>query len=397
MGQSSERPCRFASALSEGSDWREAIDRVCREALETLGGTPDLAMLFFSQDHVPAAEELAHAACERLGTSSLLGCSGESIVGTGREVECSSAISLWLAILPGTRVISCHLSFAATPDGGSFLGWPDELAAEWPATSSLLVLGEPFSFPADYLLQRVNEDHPGVPVVGGMASGGSSPGDCRVILGTGSHEQGAVVALLDGPHRFQSVVSQGCRPIGKHFVVTRAERNVIYELGGRPALERLQQVFRELPNREQALLQQGLHVGRVVSEYQETFDQGDFLVRNVAGVDPRSGAIAIGDYVRVGQTVQFHVRDQASADEELRQLLTRVRTTHPHAAGALLFTCNGRGTRLFDRPHHDAGAIRDTWGDIPVAGFFAQGELGPIAGRNFLHGFTASVAIFGAT
>jgi small ligand-binding sensory domain FIST len=195
--------------------------------------------------------------------------------------------------------------------------------------------------------------------------------------------------------RLQTVVSQGCRPIGHAFVVTKAERNVIYELGGKPALAQLREIFDTLPTREQRLVQRALHVGRVVSEYQERFEQGDFLVRNVVGIDANTGAIAIGDYIRPGQTVQFHVRDQEAADAELTQLLADARSRGgANPAGALLFTCNGRGTRMFSKAHHDAEAVERAFGSLPLAGFFAQGELGPIGKHNFTHGFTASIGLF---
>jgi small ligand-binding sensory domain FIST len=259
----------------------------------------------------------------------------------------------------------------------------------------LLVLAEPYSFPADVLLSRLNEDRPRFRVLGGMASGGWGPGQNKLLFGGRALDRGAVCVMVDGSTRVRSVVSQGCRPIGRPLVVTKADRNVILELGGRPALGQLQEVFGGLSESEQRLVRQGLHVGQVINEYQDQFGRGDFLIRNVTGADPQSGAIGIGDYVRVGQTVQFHIRDAASADEDLHALLEAARAESPAAClGALVFTCNGRGTRLFDGPDHDARAIAAHWPQLPVAGFFAQGEIGPIAGRNFLHGFTASVALF---
>jgi small ligand-binding sensory domain FIST len=386
---------RFASALSTHSDTGEAVAEVCQRANEQLGAVADLAMLFVSQHHGPDFERIAAAVCQRLGSESLLGCTGESIVGVGREVEAAPAMSLWLARLPGVTIAPMHLQFERSPEGGVIVGWPDDLPAEWPAGAALLMLGEPFSFPADALLERLNEDQPGTPVIGGMASGGAAPGENCLLLGRAAPREGAVAVMLYGPLRLRTIVSQGCRPIGTHFVITKAERNVIYELGGKPALLRLKEIFDTLPTHEQQLVQQGLHVGRVVSEYQDRFQQGDFLVRNVMGIDPDNGAIAIGDYVRAGQTVQFHIRDQQSADEELRQLLAAVHndaTSSPD--GALLFTCNGRGTRLFSQSDHDARVLQDVLGNIPLAGFFAAGELGPIGGKNFMHGFTASVALF---
>jgi small ligand-binding sensory domain FIST len=260
-----------------------------------------------------------------------------------------------------------------------------------------MVLGEPFSFPADFLLERLNDDRPGVPVVGGMASGGTQPGENRLLLGSRTYSEGAVAVHVSGNVRLRTVVSQGCRPIGKPFVVTKAERNIVYELGGKPALVQLREIFDALPTREQQLVQRALHVGRVVSEYQDHFEQGDFLVRNVIGIDAGTGAVALGDYLRPGQTVQFHVRDEEAADAELAQLLAKERTTqNPPPAGALLFTCNGRGTRMFSQRDHDAAAISLALGSVPLAGFFAQGEIGPIGRQNFMHGFTASIALFDA-
>ena len=388
-------PLAFASALSTQLDTSQAIAEVCEAPRGELRGAPDLAVVFFSREHAPKADLIATQLCDRLGTENLLGCCGEAIVAVGQEIEEGPAMSLWLAKWPGVTTRLLRLEFERTPEGGVIQGWPEDLAGEWPGGNFLLLLGEPYSFPADALLERLNEDRPGVPVVGGMASGGSSPGENRLILGRSTFTEGAAAALISGPVRLRTIVSQGCRPIGRHFVVTKAERNIIYELGGKPALIQLKEIFDELPNREKLLVQRAPHLGRVVSEYQERFEQGDFLVRNVIGSDP-SGAIAVTDYIRVGQTVQFHVRDQESADAELKQLLAAVKKHKPPPLGGLLFTCNGRGTRLFSQPHHDAAAIEKALGKIPLAGFFAQGELGPIGQQNFMHGFTASLALFEA-
>jgi len=381
--------------LSTQTTWEAALPEALGAAREAIGGKVDVAMLFMSPHHAAAADEIAAVACRLLDTTNVLGCTGECIAGTGREIEEEPAISVWLARWPGSRLTPLHLDFQRTPEGNALKGWPDSLAGDWAAGSFLMMLGEPFSFPADYLLERMNEDRPGVPVIGGMASGAAQPGENRLILGGQALAQGAVGLHVSGGVRLATVVSQGCRPIGRHFVVTKAERNIIYELGGKPALVQLREIFETLPTSEQRLVQQALHVGRVVSEYQERFEQGDFLVRNVVGIDSNSGAVALGDYIRPGQTVQFHIRDEAAADAELKQLLAGVRdksTTGP--AGALMFTCNGRGTRMFSQPNHDAQAVANAFGPIPLAGFFAAGELGPVGRQNFVHGFTASIGLF---
>lgn len=387
----------FASALSTNPNSLAALDEVVALATEQLNGSPSLALLFVSANHVGAAEQLAPKLCEQLGTECVIGCSGESIVGVGTEVEMASAMSLWVASLPETNLQPMRLEFVRTAAGGSIVGWADDLPEEWPDGSALLALADPFNFPPELLLQRINEDHPGVPIIGGMASTATAPGENCLFFGPKVFNDGAVAVLIHGGVAVRSIVSQGCRPIGDHLVITKAERNVIQELGGVPAYQRLIEVYATLATHEQEMLRRGLHVGRVVSEYQDSFEQGDFLVRNVMGVDQESGHIVIGDYVRPGQTIQFHLRDADTADGELKQLLADTKNSaDAKPLGALLFTCNGRGTRLFPDPNHDAEAIGDAIGPIPLAGFFAAGEMGPIGGTNFLHGFTASIAVFEA-
>jgi small ligand-binding sensory domain FIST len=314
----------------------------------------------------------------------------------GREIEGDSALSVWLARWPGVQASLFNLQFERTREGGVIQGWPESLAGEWPPDTFLLLLGEAFSFPADLLLDRLNEDRPGVPVIGGMASGGTQPGENRLLLGRAALAEGAAAALISGPVRLRTVVSQGCRPIGQRFVITKAHDNVIETLGGKPALGALHDVVNALPVEDRRLLRNGLFVGRAISEYRETFGRGDFLVRNIMGVDDKAGTIAMGDYVRVGQTVQFHVRDADTADEDLRAMLENVRATEGDApAGALLFNCNGRGTRLFvDQPCHDVNVARQFLPGTAIAGFFAGGEIGPVGGKNFVHGHTASFALF---
>jgi small ligand-binding sensory domain FIST len=385
----------FAAALSTSRDTNKALEEVCSQALAQIQGAPDLAVLFFSPHHAPAAARLA-AAQKRLGARCLFGCPGEAIVGNDQEVEQNPALSLWLGRWPAEVTLTpFHLVAEETADGYTLLGWPDALTGADPRQALILMVGDPYTFPVDAFLRQVNEAHRGLRVMGGMASGTRGPGQCPLILGDQVLDEGAVGVLLQGPVKARAVVSQGCRPIGRHMVITKAEGNIIAGLGGKTPLEQLQQLWAELSPRDQQLLQQGLHIGRVLNEYQDTFQRGDFLVRNVMGLDQDSGALAVTDRVRVGQTVQFHVRDAATADEDLHALLRLDRSAHAGPpAGALLFTCNGRGTRLFAGPHHDARVVRAEAGPVPLAGFFAQGELGPVGGQNFIHGFTASVVLF---
>jgi small ligand-binding sensory domain FIST len=225
-----------------------------------------------------------------------------------------------------------------------------------------------------------------------MASGAEAPGQAALILDDETFRDGAVGVALSGALDVSTVVSQGCRPIGKPFIITKAERNIIYELGGQKPFELLRKIFESSSEADRALMQQGVLLGRAISEHKDKFQRGDFLVRNLIGADEESGAIAVGDLVRVGVTVQFHVRDAASAGEDLRTLLAN--EAEPRPVGALLFSCNGRGTHMFPERDHDVRMTRQVLGGPPVAGFFCAGELGPIGGKNFIHGHTASLAIF---
>lgn len=385
----------FAAALSTQPDSSAAIQEACATAGATVD-RPELALLFFSPHHLHAAEALRAAVQSRLKPAYLIGCVGESIVGNDREIEDGPAVSLWLARWDRpVEAETFHLSLEETPDGHALLGWPDALLTADPTRSALLMLGDPMTFPTDVFLRQVNADHRGLRVVGGMASGVGRPGSCRLLRDGEVYSDGAVGVLLHGDIGLRTVVSQGCRPIGRTFVITKAEENFIQELGGRPVLEQVQQVWNGLSEREQELFRQGLHVGLVMNEYQSEFRRGDFLVRNVMGIERQSGSLAVADRVRVGQTIQFHVRDAETAGEDLQTLLQFDREAHSRRpSAALLFSCNGRGSRMFDVSDHDARCIRAATGATPLAGFFAQGELGPVGGQNFIHGFTASIALF---
>jgi small ligand-binding sensory domain FIST len=385
---------QYSSYLSEEDDSAAAVDQILRRAVQEFGVQVDLAFVYASHHHRPWFDRHIAELHQRLNCRCWLGCTGEAIVGTGLEIEERPALSVWLARCPQGELLPMRLEFSRTSDGAAIVGWPKGLLDQATPESALIMLAEPFSFPADYALQQLNDDRPDLLVLGGMASGATQPSENQLYLDGQVHSSGAVAVLLSGI-TMHSIVSQGCRPIGEPLVITRADQNVIFELGGKPALRQLRETLNQLPNHEQQMVQQGgIHVGRVVNEYQDRFEPGDFLVRNVTGFDPDQGALAIGDFVRPGQTIQFHIRDEGTASDELRQLLTRAATRHA-PQGALLFTCNGRGTRMFSQEHHDASMIQQCLGNIPLAGFFAQGELGPVGGKNFVHGFTASVALFG--
>ncbi len=384
----------YASSFSTNSDTLSAVDAACREVLSGLAGeSPNLAFLFLTHAHSANFEKAAARVQQTLGTSVLLGCAAESIAGNDQEIEGDPGVSLWAANLSGAQVEPFRLLFRSTADGLVCDGFPEFPAEGAADIRTVIAIGEPYTSSSDFIIDQLGDIAPGVPLVGGMASGGQGRGQNRLFYQGECLDEGAVGVVIRGGPAVKSVVSQGCRQIGHTYVVTKSERNLIFELGGKPALERLQETWQEISGDDQRLVQQGLHVGVVMNEYQESFNIGDFLIANVLGADQANGSIAIGNFVRTGQTVQFHVRDARSADEELRHMLER-ETQDRKIDAALLFSCNGRGTRLFPQPNHDASTVRSVCGPVPLAGFFAQGEFGPVGKKNYIHGFTASVVLF---
>ena len=376
---------RFAAALSEHPVASHAVGEVAGEVLEKFAGDePDLLVVFASPHFVGTMDDLTFALGNLLDPRVLLGATVVGVLGGAHEVEDAPGVAVFAASCPDATLTPVALGVERTPDGAAITGWP-ELEGD---PSTLLLLADPFSFPLDGFLARLRDDRPQLQVIGGAASAARGPGGNRLVLGDRIVADGAVGVFVEGlPVR--AVVSQGCRPVGSPYVVTRGEGNRIQELAGRPAVDRVQDVAAAASDADRALMRGGLHLGIVVDEHRMEFERGDFLVRNVLGGDPETGALVVGDEIAVGQTVQFHVRDAVAADEDLREMLAG-----EEAAAALVFTCNGRGVRFFGAPDHDAGVVDQLLGPLPTAGAFCAGEVGPVGGRAFLHGFTASLALF---
>ncbi len=395
MANQPQAGLQFASALSRDHDPSIAGQALGEAIKAELGShVPDLAFLFFSSHYAEQADALVSAVREAGGPRLLLGGSGEGVIAGAEEIEGTGAVTLWGARLPGVRLIPLRLSFEEAQSGVALIDWPDELDA---ATEPpfFFLLADPYTSPINEVLAMMEDRCPGATAIGGLVGGGNDLGENRVLLNGDVFEDGLVGVAVSGPVRVRTVVSQGCRPIGERYLVTKAEKNVIHELGGAPALEQLQAAVDSLDLDERRIAPRALHLGIVIDEHRDRFERGDFLVRNLIGADRETGSMAIGDMVKVGQTVQFHLRDARAASEDLNLLLTEDRTAHPQPPlGALMFSCCGRGRGLFGRPHHDVTALRTRSGTIPVAGFFAQGEIGPVGGSNFLHGYTASIALF---
>jgi small ligand-binding sensory domain FIST len=379
---------RIGSGLSLLDDAAEAARTAAREAAAALqGASCDLAFVFVSSDHLAEAGAAAAAARSELRAARLVGCVAGGVLGGRRELEEGPGVAVWAASLPGAAIELFHAEGVETPEGVAVTGFPQ---LDDPSLVALLV--DPFSFPGGPFLEGLNQEYPGLPVVGGLAAGGHRPGLQALLLDGEVHRGGAVGAVVSGAG-VRTVVSQGCLPVGHDLVITRGEGNVIYELAGRPAVERLREQVDALDELARRKALRGLLVGLVIDENRPDYERGDYLIRGILGGDEESGALVVGETVRPGQTLRFHIRDGASSRTDLREALaTALEGTRP--AGALVFTCSGRGISMFGEADHDAALVADTLGGGGVAGFFCGGEIGPVGGRAFMHGFTATLAVF---
>lgn len=386
----------FTVGLSQHTDPGVATGELVGHVLESLGVQPDVALLFTSGEHLANTDEIAAAVVELLNPGAFIGTTAISVAAGEREIEEQTAAVLWVGSLGGSaapraRAVRLHGVPDPAADDEALAAALDEVHAA--GDLSMIVLADPYSYPVDAALGHWAERWPEVSVLGGLSSGAPVPGGNRIVVDGGVHRDGAAALIVGGSAAVTHLVSQGCRPIGQPYIITEAEGNVVKSLGGKPPFERLQQMFSKLDPADQSLLQRGLHVGRVTDERKTDFERGDFLIRGVLGADRDSGAIAIGDEAPVGATVQFHVRDALTAHEDLAAALRNRPSAAMSASGALLFTCNGRGTHLFETPHHDAQTIVERTG-TDLAGMFCAGEIGPVGARSYVHGFTASMALF---
>ena len=397
-GHPEQRAGRIACGVSQAEDPERACHEVLEAVAPAMAGETDLAVVFFSREHVSRAGQISSIFQDHLAPGVLIGSSAISVLGNDVELESEPGVACMAASWPGVTL---------EPFFEGDLDWPG--SADDPALlrksvhdsenlRAIMLLADPFTplvrlLPALSTAIRRSPDLPSIPIFGGVASAGIRPGENRFLYQDQIRLKGIVGLSISGPIRVDTIVSQGCRPIGRPLIITKASRNIIEGLGGKAALEALQETLFEMSPADREKIDQGLYVGRVVNEYQERFGRGDFLIRQVVGVDRDRGFLVINDFVRVGQTIQFQIRDQRTATEDLELLLTAQQIDDP-PMGGLLFTCNGRGSNLFDARHHDVRTIRRALPDLPLAGFFAAGEIGPVGSDSFLHGHTASLAVF---
>jgi small ligand-binding sensory domain FIST len=382
-----------ASGISQRADWRDALAEALAQTGPLRGGEADLLFLFASAAYAGDFDQLLAEAAAATRARVLIGCSGQGVIGLAREIEDEPALSLLALRLPGAVLRPAHITQADLERYQRPEQW-HTLTGIPQSVNALLLFADPFTLDAERLLAVLSHAYPGVPLVGGMASGDQDRRQTHLFLNGDVYDHGAVALALGGAYMVRTIVSQGATPIGEPWIITGAEGQVIHTIARRPAYEVLVETLRELPAEMQARARGNLLVGLAMDEYQQEFRRGDFLIRNLLGVDRDSGVLVVSALPGVGQTVQFQIRDAAAASEDLHAMLGAVTATQgEQPVAALLCACNGRGVGLFGTPGHDARTLAERLGPIPVVGLFCNGEIGPVGSRNFLHGFTASIAL----
>ena len=389
---------KWTSAVSDSPSFTEAVTDACERVLIELGGhPPDLAIVFVSSHHAPSYYSAPELIIENLSPGALIGCSAAGVIGAGQEVEGRPAVAVCAASMPGVNVHTFAIENFDLPDMDAPPDtWEELIGAPASDCPAIILLPDPFSIPAGDLLSGLDYAYPRAVKVGGLVSGGDGPGSNALFKGKEVRRSGLVGAAFTGDLVVDSVLAQGCKPIGQPMVISESDRNLIHSLDGEQPLDILRSLFQQASEGERKLIERSLRIGVVMDPLNDSFAAGDFLIRNVIGADEDNGSLAVGELVQEGQVVQFHVQDADAADEDLRVMLERYaeRTDGPELASALLFTCLGRGQNLFGTPDHETGRFRSIVAPVPIAGFFGNGEIGPVGGATFLHGYTSSFAVF---
>jgi small ligand-binding sensory domain FIST len=357
---------------------------------------PSLGLVFMSPSHFDRAENILEILRVHARIPLLLGCSSQSLIAGQKEREDASGLVLGLYHLPRAELKGIHFTQAQVDDCMEPGDWHQATDVTPAHTNGWLVFADPFHLNAEAWLDGWNQAYGPVPILGGLASGDFQTQATQVYLNGEVHREGGVALSVGGEVELASVISQGCTPIGETWTITRAGENLIYEIANRPAYAVLEETFQKLSLAEQEQARGNLFIGIVTNEYLEEFRRGDFLIRNLIGADPKTGALAVGAFPRTGQTVQFQRRDAAASTEDMTHLLAEAGDQWAGRAiyGGCLCSCNGRGQRLFGSPDHDARHVQQSLGPMGLSGFFCNGEIGPVGPRNFLHGYTASLALF---
>jgi len=389
---------KWASAVSVEPDLRIAVGKAAAAIRRELTQqVPDLVAVFASMHHRSEFARVPALVGAELPARVLIGCSAGGVIGGAREIEQRPGLSITAALLPGVELRPFHLESERLPAPSvDTAAWENLFGVRAADHPHFVLLPDPYSFDAETLVEGLDRTYPHSRKIGGLASGGQAPGANALFLDDQAYRSGAVILELHGDVELDTIVAQGCRPVGEPMFATRCERNIIFALDGRRPLEVLQELHTRLNQRDQELARRSLFLGIAMNEDREQYQRGDFLVRNLIGVDPDSGALAVGGTLMENAVVQFHLRDAKTSAEDLEELLAGYRSAHPmdRPSGSLLFSCLGRGQHLYGTPDHDSTTFRRYLGEVALGGFFCNGEIGPVHGRTFLHGYTSSFAIF---
>ena len=388
--------------FSAAAYWAEGFDeaglRVWAERLRAqLGSRPvSLGLVFMSPKFFPHATATLEILRVHARIPLLAGCSSASLVAGSHEIEDATGIALALYSLPGAQLTGFRFTQTQVEaaDGAEY--WPQESGVEQKQSNGWLAFIDPFHLDAEAWVRSWNKSFAPLPVFGGLASGVFAEQTTQIYLNGDVYEDGGVAISIGGDVKLSGVISQGCTPIGETWTLTRVEQNLIHQIANRPAYAVLAETVQQLSAADQQKARGNLFIGLVVNEYLEDFHRGDFLVRNLIGGDPNSGVLAVAALPRTGQTIQFHRRDAVAANQDMDELLARAKEKIGVATiyGGCLCCCNGRGKSLFGAPNHDAERVQKELGPIGLAGFYGNGEIGPVGEKNYLHGFTASLALF---
>jgi small ligand-binding sensory domain FIST len=372
------------------ADWARRLRSRLRSEQVSLG------LVFMSPKFFPHAQQILEILRVHAQIPLLAGCSSSGVIAGAEEIENAGGLVLSLYSLPGASLKVVRVNQAQVDAAEDKNSWHAETGLAPEQVNGWLAFLDPFHMDAEAWLRSWNENYPGLPVYGGLASGNFPEPLTQIYLDGDVYEDGGVAIAVGGAVTLNGVVAQGCTPIGETWTLTRVEQNLIRHIGNRPAYAVLAETVNQLPPAEQQQARGNLFIGLVVNEYLEDFHRGDFLVRNLIGGDPNSGVLAVGALPRAGQTIQFQRRDAASASQDMTDLLegARKQLAHTEVYGGCLFCCTGRGKNLFGRTSHDAGLVQDHFGPLGLAGFFCNGEIGPIGQKNFLHSHTAALALF---
>jgi small ligand-binding sensory domain FIST len=394
---------KWASAISDATAAKRPlvalVKECCFQISEQLEGeSPNFVVAFVAPSFIEEYDQLPQVVLDDLKAQHFIGCSAGGLIGGGIELEQKPAVAMVGAVLPDVEIKTFHMVNPDLPDADAAPDRWHELVGVTPDRDPhFVLLPDPFSFRIDALVQGLDYAFPAATKIGGLVSGARRPNQNALFIQDKLYRNGSVGAVLHGNIQVDTIVAQGCRPIGRPLRVTKCDKNIVFEIDGKTAVNALHDVVEGLSELEQSLARQSLFIGIAMNEFQINHKPGDFLVRNIIGIEPTIGALVVGEALREEQTVQFHVRDAATSADDLRMLLKQhrdLRKAEPY--GALLFSCLGRGEHLYGVPNHDSQCFREYLGSVPLGGFFCNGEIGPVAGTTFLHGYTSSFGIFRA-